>query len=275
MAVNTMNVQTSPYSSTQSVSSNINTTATGRNQNTQDTNRNDNRNQEDRLSNVVSRSTDGDTVQVRGRENMSSADPRTGSVTMRDNNQTDQMRADQRSADQARADQNRVDQANQNRTDQTRASQMRNEQNTTDRNNAIDSRNTQAKRDDAAAQEKQRQVTSLAGMTKQQLDQLKREGRISQQQYDTQMQRRKDQLQESSDKSAEAAKIGSAADRAMTNNNLENMSTRVAFSNQSSDTISAQTRLDAMQTIRQAQEGPVSQQTRSEERRAWAYQLQA
>lgn len=277
MAVMNMNIQNRVNSPMQSIAS---TTDTARTDAQKSRVQSEDSRAKRQLEDVVSTSQDGDTLQVSRDAAMRANGTNEGAVTMR-GRETESTTASLTDDRNATADAARERLGMSRNEDNQRSNETDNRRNTADtvaqndrmRGREIAQANIE-KSNQEASDNKQQKVTSLAGYTKMQIDQLYREGRISQQDYDAQMQKRQDQLEEASAKSSELANTGAVLDSAKTRNELDNLSIRVTFSENSSDKIDAAQRFDAMQNIRQAQEGPAAQRTRNEERRLWDYQLQ-
>lgn len=187
---------------------------------------------ERQLENVVSRSEDGDTVQV----DPTTAELATGSVTARDNSSD----AAQALQDKQREDQQRADEIAMKR------------------------------------QERQAEVTSFAGYTTSQIEQLYQQGRISRQDYERQIAIREERTQSTMDSNSASSEQFARLNGTMNRAERDAQAINTAYSDSANQSYmqTAQDRIDAMQRIN---ENSRENQTRTanEGRRQWAYQLQA
>lgn len=157
---------------------------------------------------------------------------------------------------------------------------MANEGAVTQRQSAAESLREKEREDqrlrDEAANDQSQQITSFAGFTVSQIEQLYQQGRISRQDYERQLQIRQERTQSAMDSNSQnsenLARIDSANNRAQ----MDAQAIRSAFGDNSNDNAaaSATERMTAMQRI---QDNNQSRETAriSEGRRQWDYQLQA
>lgn len=129
---------------------------------------------------------------------------------------------------------------------------------------------------DEAANDRSQEISSFAGYTASQIEQLYQQGRISRQDYERQLQIRQERTQSAMDSNSQnsenIARLNDATNRAQMNASA----VKSAFGDNSNDNAaaSATERMNAMQRV---QDNNQSRETAriSEGRRQWDYQLQA